>query len=498
MLRRDLLKSAGVPMLAHSAHSMAPAAPGGDLGAARIMKSYTAEDHRRRLQNIARCERGIHKCLRRHLITGYIPGQAAYNLAEYPCRKPYDPGEADERELDRLYRGGIRLIHIMEDWNDLLRLFGGDKFTAVNPAGLKRFVSMVHKRRMKILLYASTGYFQYGDPDLKDEWVRGLPGKVGQSAHWRLVRCSPASAGWRAYMLPRTLGILDEYGVDGLYNDWGYRPLYNNANPPTKDEVLAFEETAGHDAALEDLLGLIYSEVKRRGGIYKMHADRNNRPLTRLQLYDYLWVGEGIASSDKVRLETKNHPPYVIPCFDLSRDKLENEDEMYLHTIPYMQFPLLLGGQPFTGERAAIPGVQYLTEEQDWLLRRWRAMWKYYQAHPEGPFAYGHWDSFPPRPKVRETHAHWLSHYLPLVEEGTWAYLEISESDFFRAPLPAEVVASCFANLETYLVLANYGKVAAKVETAASYVSTLAPPGPPRQTWMIAPRSFSILRTSGG
>jgi hypothetical protein len=89
------------------------------------MKSFTAEDHRRRLKNIDACERGIRKCMKKHLITGYIPGQVAYNLAEYPCRKPYDPDEYDEQELDRLRDGGIRLIQIMEEWNDLLRLFGG-------------------------------------------------------------------------------------------------------------------------------------------------------------------------------------------------------------------------------------------------------------------------------------------------------------------------------------------------------------------------------------
>src|SRR6202042_2820842 len=107
-----------------------------DTGTAAIMKSFTAEEHRRRLLNIQACETGIRKCLRRDLVTGYIPGQVSYNLGEYPCRKPYDPDEYDERELDRLRDGGIRLIQVMEDWNDLLGLFGGDKFTATNPAGL--------------------------------------------------------------------------------------------------------------------------------------------------------------------------------------------------------------------------------------------------------------------------------------------------------------------------------------------------------------------------
>jgi hypothetical protein len=465
-----------------------------DLEPARIMRSPTEDDQRQRLQNVAACERGIRKCVRKHLITRYIPGQAAYNLGEYPCFKPYDPDEYDERELDRLRDGGIRLVQVMEEWNDLLRLFGGDKFKATNPAGLRRFIDMVHKRGMKILIYASSGYMQAGDPDLRDDWVRGYPGKVVQAAHWRLVRCSPASPGWRAYLLPRTLRILEEFGPDGLYNDWGYRPLYNNPYPPTKDEVLAFQESANHDAALEDLLSLIHSEVKRRGGIYKIHADNDNRPRTNAQLYDYLWVGEGVERIDKVREDTKNYPPYVVPRYDFRNGKPRNEDEIYLNTIPYMQFPLLLAGRPFTGERATIPGVAYLPEKQDPLLRQWRAMWKYCQTHPKGPFVFGPWDSFPIWPDVRVRHSRWLKQYLPLVEEGTRAYIEISESDLFSSALPPKVVASAFANLETYLVLANYSTMETRITTSHDYVPIAEPLASPHSDWKLSARSFLILR----
>jgi hypothetical protein len=497
MVRRDFLKTAAIPALgALSAPSgvLRGAAVSPDLTAAPIMKSYTAAEHRRRLENIGACERAIRGCMRKHLITGYIPGQVSYNLGEYPCRKPYDPDDYDERELDRLHDGGIRLIQVMEDWNDLLRLFGGNKFTAVNPAGLKRFIGMVHRRGMKIILYASTGYMQQGDPDLREEWVRDPHGRMVQGSHWRLVRCSPASPGWRAYLLPRTVGILDEYGCDGLFNDWGYRPLYLKEIPPAKDEVRAFQETPEHDSALEDLVALIHSEVKRRGGIYKMHADNNNRPKTNIQLYDYLWVGEGVFQIDKVRQEAKNHPPYVVPCYDFRNGKPDNKDEIYLHGIPYMQFPLLLAGRPFTGERAAIPGVPYEPEEKDGLRRQWLAMWRYYQQHPEGPFVYGPWDSFPIWPDVRERHAAWLKRYLPMVEEGSWAYLEISDSVLFSTPVAANTVASVFVNLETYLVLANYGREKAAVETADAYVEHSNTGATPGKQWTLPPRSLLILR----
>lgn len=500
IFRREFLKAAtvctlgSVPQRALGAPESVAGPP--DLGPAPIMKSFTAEDHRRRLQNIDACERGIRKCMKKHLITGYIPGQVAYNLAEYPCRKPYDPDEYDERELDRLRDGGIRLIQIMEEWNDLLRLFGGNKFTAVNPPGLRRFIDMAHRRGMKVILYASSGFMQEGDPDLREEWVRGFPGWVIALGHWRLVHCSPASAGWRAYLLPRTLRVLDDYGADGLYNDCGYVPLYNSPNPPTKDEVLAFQESQDHDAALEDLVALIHSEVKRRGGIYKIHVDGNKRPMFKAQLYDYLWVGEGVGRIDKTREDTKDYPPYVVPCFDFNAGGIDNEDEPYLQTVPYMQFPLLLAGRPFTGERALIPGVHYLPEEQDPHLRRWRAMWKYYQEHPEGPFAYGPWDAFPPLPNVKETHARWLKQYLPLVQDGTRAYLEVGDSDLFPGILPPDVVASVFTNLETYLVLANYGTSETAIDTARGYVPAAAPFAPARKEWSLKGRSFVILRQS--
>ena len=152
-------------------------------------------------------------------------------------------------------------------------------------------------------------------------------------------------------------------GPSGLYNDCGYVPLYNSPNLPTKDEVLAFHEDQNHDAALEDLVALIHSEVKRRGGIYKIHVDGNKRPMFKAQLYDYLWVGEGVGRIDKTREETKDYPPYVVPCFDFNAGGIDNEDEPYLHG-PYVQFPLLMAGRPFTGERGVIPGVR------DTFLRR--------------------------------------------------------------------------------------------------------------------------------
>ena len=456
-----------------------------------VLSAYAADGHRRRLRNIARCERGIRTCMRKHLVTSYLPGQCCYNLSEYPCPPPWKPDERDERELDRLRDHGIQLIQLHEDWNDSQRLFGADKFTPIDPAALRRFVDMVHTRGMKLIVYMSSGFFQRTDPDFREEWARR---QDLIEIYFDYARCSPASPAWRAYLLPRVARILDEYGVDGLYNDLGYIKLANNPRPPTKDEVLAFEESAAHDGALADLLALIYAEVKRRGGIVKVHCSATRRPQTDLKVYDYLWVGEGASRGDRMREAVKNHPPYVVPCLDMSRAEVESEDELYLHAIPYMQFPLLLAGRPFTGQRARAPGIQYQPEEKCFWTRHCRAIWTHHQANPDGPHSYGWWDSVPGRPEARPTHARWLKHYLPMVEEGTWAWLEIGDSDLFAQPLPENIVASAFANRESYVVLANYGRVAVEVATADAYVPVTEPAAVPRKSWGLKERSLQILR----
>lgn len=504
MDRRNFLKStvqvAAAGAVASTAAGARPVMGGSPPPAAvpapAVLARYTAEDHRRRLENIALCQREIRGSMRRHLITNYLPAQCCYNLGEYPCSRPYDPDEYDESELDRLKAHGIQLIQVMDDWNDQLRLFGGHKLTALNPDGFRRFVQMVHRRGMKILAYASTGYFIRTDPDYREEWSRTGDGFF--AGYWNLMRCSPASPQWRAYLLPQMLRILDDFGVDGLYNDWGYVPnAMKGSQELAKDEVVAFEETPEYDGAVTDLLALVYAEINRRGGIYKVHADFANQPQTGgVKVYDYLWVGENVDNADGLREAVKNHPPYVVPCIDMSFAKIESDDEPYLHAIPYMQFPLLQAGRPWTGERAMIPGVNYSPApvEHDLWKRRCKAAWEYHQAHPDGPHVYGGWDAVPPRPETQSTHARWLKQYLPMVEDGTWAWLEIGESTLFAQPLPPGVVASAFANREIHLVLANYGQAAGEVTTSANFVPLAEPTAPPATSWALAPRSLRILR----
>jgi hypothetical protein len=463
------------------------------------MKSYSATDHRRRLENLGTCQRQIRSCMRKHLVTKYLPAQCVYNLGEYPCREPWNPGEYDERELDRLQAHGIQLIQVMDDWSDQLRLCGGHKLTAINPDGFRRFVRMVQQRGMKVLAYASSGYFIRTDPDFCEDWSRPNDGFF--SGYWNLARCAPASPAWRAYLLPQIVRIIEEFGVDGIYNDWGYVPNASKGNQElAKDEVPAFEETPQHDGAVSDLLQLIYAEVTRRGGIYKVHADYANQPQTQgAKVYDYLWVGENMTNADILREAVKNHPPYVIPCIDMSFATVESDDEAFLHAIPYLQFPLLMAGRPWTGERGMIPGVNYspAPPSVDIWKQRCLAAWEYHNAHPQGPHIYGGWDAVPPRPGTQETHARWLRQYMPLAEEGTWAWLEIGDSALFAQPLPPAVVASAFTNREIYLVLANYGRTPQALETADTYVPVDMPNAAPTTHWQLPQRSLRILQRRG-
>jgi hypothetical protein len=87
-----------------------------------------------------------------------------------------------------------------------------------------------------------------------------------------------------------------------------------------------------------------------------------------------------------------------------------------------------------------------------------------------------------------------LKQYLPMVEEGTWAWLEIHDSDLFTSPLPENVVASVFANRELFLVLANYGSTPKALKTWDQYVLVQESDSVPTSRWNLEERSLVILR----
>ena len=81
-----------------------------------------------------------------------------------------------------------------------------------------------------------------------------------------------------------------------------------------------------------------------------------------------------------------------------------------------------------------------------------------------------------------------------MVEEGTWAWLEIRDSGLFRAPLPQNAVASAFANRQLYLVVANYGRTPVTIETSDAYVPVADLSTAARRRWEVEGRSLHILR----
>jgi hypothetical protein len=413
-----------------------------------VLSSYSAADHRRRLENIEICRRSVRGCMRAHLITNYIPGHCVYGLQG----KDLEPNEQDDRQLAAMRRNGIGIIQVWSRWWQ--SCWGGKPmYQAANPDGFRRFIDLVHSHGMKIIPYTSTNFFERTDPNFHPEWAtHEIYDLVEHDYH--LAHCSPASPGWRAHLLASTIRIMDEFDVDGLYNDMGYhRPsdivrwgkYYVREPKVAEDEVLAFEESAAHDGAAADVLALIYQEVKRRGGIYKLHKEGVDRIRTDLKVYDYLWVGEAVWDTDFLRETVKGYDPYLIP--EYSRNfKLKDESELYLHAIPYLQFPVLRTAQ--TGGTS----------------------------------------------ESRSLHARWLKQYLPMVEDGTWAWIEIGDSDFFAQPLPQRVVASAFANRDLYLVLANFGSTAAEVVTTEAYVSPKSSSARPKKQWKLSARSIQIIR----
>jgi hypothetical protein len=411
-----------------------------------ILKSYTAADHRKRLESIAFGEQRISGCARKHLVTSYIPGHAVFALSSANG----EPNEEDDQALTNLRKIGIGIV---QPWSEWATCWGKNYLVAKNPEGFKRMVKLAQNHGLKVIPYTSSQFFERTDENFKKEWAWPKSFDLVEF-DYHLAHCSPASPDWRAYTLHRHLHVMDEYGVDGLYNDLGYlrpgeqedfyRPI--NKRKFAEDEVLAFREGPKQDGAMGDFLALLYAEVKRRGGIYKLHKEGVDTVHTDLKIYDYLWVGEASGDLDFVRESTKNYTPYVSPQ-RLINTGLVGENESFLSSIPYMQFPIIGHGQP--GEQ----GEKYI-----------------------------------------ETFTYWFNLYRPMIEEGSWVWMDIDASDLFQSALPKNTVASLFVNREVYLVLANYNHKPVEVVTTDQYISVTNQNQPTQNSFNIAGRTLEILK----
>ncbi len=386
-----------------------------------------------RIDNITYAEKGNKEYFKRIRIRDYIAGQAIYNLGDYPERISAQPTEYDKKLIKQLAESGVKLIQLHEEWNDPVRIHGGDKFNAVDPEGLKSFIALCHENGIKVLGYASSGFFQETDPDYKEEYSKSKEQLI--SHFFRYRKASHSSAAWREFIIPKVLGAMDEYGFDGLFNDIGY------------DRGDKFEDW--YDPHVEDVLCQIYSEVKKRGGIYKVHCDCNNPPPCKDKIYDYVWVGECVDHfTAGIGKEWHN---YVVPCLD--RRYIDSKIDTYMaYTVPFLQFPLLKTGRFLRGKNGNVPGVEYYGGGEQEFYRR---VEKYMDEHPDGPYVYSLWSPIPDDPDEFSTWARYFKLYEPMVTENSLCYMELRNTEAIASPLNEKIYASMFVNESIYLVLSN-------------------------------------------
>lgn len=436
------------------------------------MTSLTVDSQARRVRNLTYAESRIVKCRNRHFVNRYFPGAVTYNLSEYPYPSSIAPTEYDHELLATLAAGGVELIELHEEWNDVLRLYGGDKYTTYDPKGLREFIDLVHSFGMRIICYMSTGFFQKTDPDFRESFIR-YPVSL-REIYYDYVVCSPESPEWRAYLLPRLERILDEYGFDGLYNDTGYDQFVHDLTvkyPNVGLETVETDYELKYDPAFEDLLGQVMTMTHERNGISKVHISWDLAPNAYSKVYDYLWVGECVQSEERLRERTRDLAPYVVPCPDYHMKSEVNHDDIYLNSIPMMQFPLRIDGRPVTGERAFTEGIEYRqpVEEDHWSAY-FRAVHEFYKANPDGPYTYGTWDGVAPPADARARWLQYLKLYKPMVAANTRCWLDVEDSGLCTEGSDlSDTVMSVFANDELYLVVANYATTPKQLEFADAW-----------------------------
>ncbi len=443
----------------------------------------TLADYRTRIEGLRFAEEKIKSCARRERIGEYIPGQVIYNLGEYPARFSIRPTEYDYDLIKSLSERGVGLIQLHEEWNDSLRLLGADKYTSHDPEGLKEFIKLCHGFGIKVLPYISSGFFDWRDPDFTERFSQHGVYELN-AFYYRYRCCDAASSEWNAYLMPRLEQILDTYEFDGLYNDMGYGC--------TGAPEFGYLE---YDPYFEDLLSRIYAMVKKRGGIVKIHQGQCVCPRTHERVYDYLWVGECVRRASDL-LETAKFDPYVIVNPDYRFLEEKNVDALYAMALPMMQFLLRVDGRPVTGERAFVPGVEYVNNPGNNETLHYENMRAWYCEHPEGPYCYSEWSDIPDNVQDREKWFGYLALYRPMVTEGTVAHIDITESTLTRAPLPSGVHMSLFVNGECYLCVSNVGEREAFVELCDAWIDRQS--GSRVNSLRLAPTQVAFLKLAHG
>ena len=423
-----------------------------------MKKDCSNEISRRRADNRAFAEGAVRSCLRKHTVTdGYIPGQVIYNLGEYPASFSIRPTEYDDRLIRSLSERGVGLIQIHEEWNDSMRRLGADKFSSHDPEGLREFIRLCHSYNIKVIPYISSGFFDSRDPDFTERFAPRHCHELN-SSYYRYRMCDPSSPEWVGYLMGKIERLLDEYEFDGLFNDMGYPVDYDRHNIGYLD----------YDSALDELLLRIYGLVKSRGGIVKIHEGKCLAPATTGKAYDYLWVGEGVKGLSSMPA-TARFEPYVVPCPDFRFMSERDENAFYSNAITFMQFVLRVDGRPITGERADVPGVEYIYNPQNDEKKHFDNVKLWYDSHPDGPHVYSEWSSIPDNPKMRERWFDYLALYRPMVTEGSRVYIDVTDSALIHGPVPQGVHLSLFVNDGVYLCISNLGSTERTVSLAGEW-----------------------------
>lgn len=426
------------------------------------MKLLTLEQERARHENLAYAQKNVKKYMRRVRIHDYIPGQVIYNLGEYPAKFSIKPTEYDYNRIKELAEMGVGLIQLHEEWNDAIRALGADKYTSHDREGLKEFIDLCHSFGIKIIPYFSTGFIDWRDPDFKESFTRGNYSL--KSTFWQYRMCDAGSPDWTNFLTHKVSRILDDYEFDGLYNDMGYD------GDAIMREINGSDSLDGmpYDPYLEDLLVRFYSLVKERGGICKIHQNTSYSPPVIDKVYDYLWVGEAVKTTDDL-MKTTRFDPYVIVAPDYTRLDKKAANRVFAQALPFLQFLLRPDGRPITGlERLTVPGIDYLPEKPDNFYRR---VAEYHKNHPDGPYVYSDWSSIPDDVDQRQKWADYLKLYQPMVTEDSVCFLDLSESTITLNDIPADVHMSLFLNEEKYICMSNLGDTAQTVILAEPWLN---------------------------
>ena len=422
------------------------------------MKKLTLEQHRARIENLREARKSIKKLTRELRIHDYLPGQIIYYLGDYPAKMSIKPTEYDFNLLKSYAENGVDMIQVHEEWNDSIEKYGSDKWHSNDPEGMKEFVELCHYFGIKIIPYCSASYIHEGSKYYREEFSRSHGGCIDM--HYKYRYGWAGSEYWRDFIIPRTFNIMDTYGFDGIFNDWGYDwEIGTYINIPPERRNYELQGLDRYDPEAEDLIHILYDGVKSRGGIYKMHIGYYNSAPVRWKCYDYLWVGEcnfTVEYGGGKLLE-----PYLVPCPDKPRltnwgTERFDADAYFAMTIPFVQFPLLTHGRPTMGRCIDVPGVtQYNTTQKDHLYHYFEKVRDFADAHPNGPYVYSEWSQIPDDVEDYPRWSRYLALYKEMTEDQTVAFMEIRESEEILSEIPDNVFVTEFVNEERYMVVSN-------------------------------------------